>query len=92
MPFGGALDIEPLLQRDLRNQNEHDHAGKICLGLAGLAAIAGGKPALGCSSIIHHQQRGTATAINEPKLQAGSPLPAYRDLAIMAIEARRIAA
>jgi hypothetical protein len=78
LPLCDALDIETFLQRDLRNQNEHDDAGKICLGLAGLAAIAGGKPARVYPGIIRDQQRGTATAIDEPKLQAGSPPPAFR--------------
>ena len=45
LPLGDALDIEAFFQGNLADQNEHDHAGKICLGLAGLAAIAGCKPA-----------------------------------------------
>lgn len=69
LPLGSALDIEPFLQRDLRNQNEHDHAGKICWSLAGLAAIAGGKPARVDPGIIRDQQRGTATAIDEPSFR-----------------------
>ena len=73
LPLGTALDIEPLLQRDLRHQNEHDDTG-----LSRLAATAGGEPARGDPGIIRDQQRGTATAIDEPKLQAGSPLPAFR--------------
>ena len=51
LPLGSALDIKPLLQRDLRNQNEHDDTG-----LSGLVAISGGKPALGCPGIIRDQQ------------------------------------
>ena len=76
LPFGSALDIEPLLQGDLRNQNEHDDTD-----LSGLAAIAGGKPARVYPGIIRDQQRRAAAAIDEPKLQAGSPPPAFwRDL------------
>ena len=53
LPFGGALDIEALLQRDLRHQNEHDDAGLACF-----TAIAGGKPTRVDPGIVRDQQRG----------------------------------